>query len=285
MKYPIASPLSAYENMLLQPVFPMKDPDPEHRITSITELDDGRFLVKTNFGEWPFARDEPILFPRRPDGSRIDWTQRDNLPHVRELCPGDIVGPGKPSPEIKRLLEMSGVETMDELKGHPNEEFIRKLHADESLVVRRISQYLKTDFWEVTCVPLKVSVGQKERRFKCAPAQLFDPANHVPPKTVKEPRKTEYTQHGPYVDRVTGRVLFFAVHPTGRGRWASWLERPFPGLPDDGKIHPSRPPSNASDIAAFFEFRADERIPDESLPELMVGNVMWGERHPKDPLQ
>ena len=77
-------------------VLPKQNPfGTTHRIVEVTFPDDSTDVrIKTTHGEWDFGLEDPLVFPRRQDGSTIDWTaQEDEYPTPLEVRVGDLLRP------------------------------------------------------------------------------------------------------------------------------------------------------------------------------------------------
>ena len=265
---------------------------PEHFIVSINPDPDAmnHYIVKTTQGEWSFHKYEVIAFPRRDKyGTSVDWTAEERVPQAWELRVGDTVGPGKASRFLQRLLDSAGVDSEEELaEGSPGRMMLDDQRRKESLRVVRITPYLNTIYWEVVCRPVHPLADQRERRYKVFRSQEFSPMEHVPPVDESRQKHNVISDlirfHGPYIDRDTGRVNYFAVHPVGRGRWPSWIGLPQYGGFNDGQLHLVRPPRPYSIISEQYNFKPALVTPPEDTPDALK-MLQRGVRHPHDPLR
>ena len=144
--------------------------------------------------------DDPVMFPRRPDGSTIDWRRSDTPPTVHDLAYGDMlpdyftglatdkwwmrvmsVTPPARSPHNLAVVTCQ----------LPSDEFARFVFAQTEPVV--------------------------------FPRELYDDT----PMTRGRVHKTGNPEwFGPYRHRMTGARFMFTEHPFGRGRWPASI-KPF----------------------------------------------------------
>lgn len=267
---------------------PPKQPGGQKHYLHTKELDperDGCYLFTNQFGEtWSFHRHEPVKFPRRDrNGTPFDWRTSDTPPRVTEICPGDILPPGKPSGVITRLLRASGLERIEDLpEGSPGRRHLEDLRAQEVLVVTDV-RLLRTNspFWEIVCGYVTApSLGR--RRYRVHPSQYFNPEDHTPPvEADASSDPAPYPLHGPYLPKYAAdgdTQFYFAVHP-GRGRWHGGLQLPLSNMTSKKGYLVTRPPK-PYELFQLYDFRPD------LTPEGLVGDLkrlVPNEPHPRDP--
>lgn len=171
-----------------------------HVVKSVERHND-HTKITTNEGEWTFAAAELVNFPRRPDGSSVTWdveTAQEEAT-VQDLCANDLIKSGGGLWVISRIS----------FAGRPEEISIT---ASNGYVTKTFSSYFLG--------PIIAFYYGK------APGG---------PKKVSALEEVVYPLWGPYVQE-DGRLVMFAQHPTGRGRWPKdlptikdWIE-PIPGL-------------------------------------------------------
>lgn len=196
-----------------------------HTILEVNRFPDRKTQIVTNEGTWIFDDDEVVAFPRRPDGVKYDWTiDPKNLPTIQDLAIGDIL----PSQldEDPRLGE----------------------DIPEDMLAARMQQYQQTrqtvsaiwrhprypDLWHLTTFIDAGNWGTRpaHRRYDVKPNEVLKFPR--PKKDRKDAVKAKdrppiaYTAYGPYVVKKDfsedhAKVVMFAIHPNGRGRWPSEL--------------------------------------------------------------
>lgn len=203
-----------------------------HVLISTSPHPDGvHVIVTTNSGTWTFRPDELLDFPRRPDGSTVDWSLPDvRPPMAAELHVGDLLPPpdGSTRPTATVIAEdatdsqRATIEMLDRnLLNHWEATRQRVVSITSHPQTIQILQ-VNTRFVESRGM-LRWRILRDERvEFpRSASTSLTAARKKVRPKTFDE---LQLTGHGPYMDRRSPNDIVMLVdHPTGRGRWPSQL--------------------------------------------------------------
>lgn len=226
----------------------------QHVVEAITRLGDrpdSPRSIKTNQGEWEFRYDERVNFPRRPHGEITDWRLSDRAPLPQDLCVGDLLHPPThpderlPDPRLSPAWETATEETRQVALSDWEQDAQRVT----AVAYDRRTKHLIT-------VATHSRVHSARRWLFRADEQVIFPR----PDAVRAPapRAHSVEAHGPY--RFGDEHVFFAVHPSGRGKWPGWLNSP---IKIASKIFIARPPRDGE----WGDF---------------VGLTPW-RRHPSDP--
>lgn len=169
-------------------------PGMEHIVQEVRH-EQGYVVVKTNEGEWPFLATEPLNFPRRPDGKLREW--EPGTGRLRDLCTGDFI------------LSDSSRWMVNRISYGGKEDYI-VASAYNGYVTKTFAGYADAPITALFSGPASSTYTRKR---KASPRYHYAPL------------------YGPYFfSTEPERLVMFAVHPSGRGRWPSELS-------DDDKVY------------------------------------------------
>lgn len=201
-------------------VLPKQNPfGTTHRIVEVTFPDDSTDVrIKTTHGEWDFGLEDPLVFPRRQDGSTIDWTaQEDEYPTPLEVRVGDLLRPestSMPNPHRSGVMSLSEQSRTFALRNW-------------RLQCRRVTA-ITAHPNSLELIDVIMAVGQDIRRYTFHKAErigmqrtaTIDRARTAAMSYARATSKSSRPPtFGPYQRDDTEELVMIAVHPTGRGRW------------------------------------------------------------------
>lgn len=170
-------------------------------------FDDPANTVHT-FNSWA----EQVIFPRRPDGSTIDWRLSDRAPFAWEVYPGD---------KLRNALE-------PELP----------IELTEPQLVTAIHTLVRQAEFDIYDIHTTCASDPGNHRYRFTQNELVTwPREEVQGLDGRRATKSGVLQwHGPYVRSDTGAVFYLAEHPTGRGRWPSYQGHPIQPYPHNADL-------------------------------------------------
>lgn len=181
----------------------------------------GKYVIKTNQGEWSFFPGERVAFPRRPDGSTVDWRRAEKPPMLREVHVGDLLpekGPAHewmPDPQQDARWEAVPQEKRDYLENE------WRARGQE---VMAITPAPKSD-GHVFVITTRSLVHRNGRYFVRDDQPIRFPRGlPTTADQVAAPLKRPLEGWGPYL--LNGRYAFLIGHPHGAGRWPAWTKYP-----------------------------------------------------------
>ena len=143
-----------------------------------------------------------VVFPRRPDGSTVDWRLADEPPLTTDVYPGDLLQ-NADLPEGVPPMALTPQQVVS----------LRCLPKDFAPGMRVYDLSTKTPGFRGI------------RRYRSAATERVTwPREEVQglSRRRKGPGKLEW--FGPYVHEDSGAIFYFSRHPTGRGRWPSGVD-------------------------------------------------------------
>jgi hypothetical protein len=225
-------------------------PIEQHVITRIYAAPGERYEITTTEGTWTFDPDELVTFPRRPDGSILDWRNYEPAPYPAQLAIGDLLNPITGPIPIEGPPDMTAEEYQLHRRNKTQHvQVITRSAVNPGIVVITTSStYDKTRRWVF---------GWDE--------QVIFPHERRDRPTGYDPYAIRLEGYGPYlyVDPTTqDEYLYFLVtHPTGRGKWPAALAQP---MQIGQGVYLAKPPAKGKDWPTY------------------VGTGRM-QRHPKDP--
>jgi hypothetical protein len=203
--------------------------------------------IRTTQGEWEFAWDQLLMFPRRQDGSVIDWRRvTDRVPQPVDIVVGDTLASPEPFPDV----EDDDAGKLAKSLWWAGHQVVTKMFHDAAFNHVAIRTYQDINYQTRTW------------RFHITEGVVF------PRFEVRRPNgKSEFVdrtkQYGPYTDVKTGNTHMFFVHPFGRGRWPSHISK----FSWKQGFHPdpyfSRPPSSKKDWDQLILARGGDAHPND----------------------
>jgi len=247
----------------------------------------GWLRIVTNAGQWDAHPDVAFDFPRRHDGSTVDWFERGEDPYPTDLAVGDTLRPVQDPPwetgdeTIAQILKTAKVSSFDQLPGYLQDSIRDRWRASAQEVTAIWAPSIDAMEWWVMCYD---KVSRARRQYLCHVA--------VPltfPREVKSYRRTigkedvELVYYGPYIyeeygltDEGLDGCYLFATHPYGRGRWPAALGDPLKLKVQRNEVRITRHPVG-------FQWERFIFVPDAYVPETEEFKGLVRTRHPKDP--
>jgi hypothetical protein len=244
MTYTIACNFIDLEPGDMVPGMRVSDP-PVPVLEVFYDSDDGTPTLKTIQAIHRFRWDEKVIFPRRPDGSTINWFQgRKVAPTPEDIAVGDILPPNLPSAEELRRSNPFMASTWDQhfqivtrlYRSRTEGMYVLKTHAPHHMNPNHdLGHPMRFTYNVFAGRPVTFPREQyDERNIRSGNPEVFGPYEWC--------ARSDGTP-GAYRDA----ELWLYVHPSGRGRWPAKFPPfvpPMAGMRGEFKM---RPPSSHED--------------------------------------
>lgn len=210
-----ADPLSLKPGDQLPKQFPG---GPPHLVTEVQPVPNSNLMrVVTNQGEWTVPWNHSLTFPRRPDGSVKNWFESGEIPSVRDLAVGDTLPPDDPDPFTDPTF--AAFPEADRLRMH--EQWKKSVQVVTAIWADKNSPQLVWRFNTIRMDNLERIPANGRGRAALVTQPLTFPWHEVDAPRITPMRRADtpvFEGYGPYLTP-DKRIVFIAVHPSGRGRW------------------------------------------------------------------